>query len=385
MRRRKLPLAWLQLKREVVRLAVALSGIGFAVILIFMEYGFEDSLYDSNTRLHQQLSGEIVLTNPQTRGLVTLQHFPRERLHQARAVPGVDTAHPLYIDFAYWKNSETQQKYAIYILGFDPAKPVFDLPEVSQNLSQIQQMDTVLFDRASRHEFGPIPTLLEEGQSVVREVADRQVSVGGLFTIGTSFAADGTLITSDLNFMRLLPSRHLDEVDLGIVSLQPGVAPEAVQASLQAKLGDEVKVLTRQEFIDLEKAYWSDGTAIGFIFDLGVFMGLFVGTVVVYQILYSDVSDHLAEYATLKAVGFSDRYLLNVVLKEALILAVLGYVPGFAIATILYQLTRSATLLPIGMTVARAVWVLFLTIGMCLSSGGIAVRRLHNADPADIF
>ncbi len=383
--RRKLPLAWLQLKREVIRLAVALSGISFAVILIFMQYGFKDSLYDSNTLPHQRLKGEFVLANPQTRGLVTLQRFSRERLHQARAVPGVATVHPLYIDFAEWKTSETRQKYNIFVFGFDPAKPVFDLPEVTQNLPKIQQMDTVLFDRASRPVFGPIPTLIEQGQPVVREVEGRQIKVDGLFTIGPSFAADGLLITSDLNFMRLLPRRQLDEVALGVVFLQPDVDPEVVQSDLQAKFGDEVKVMTRQEFIDLEKAYWAETGPIGFIFDLGVFMGVFVGAVVVYQILYSDVSDHLAEYATLKAVGFSDRYLLNVVLKEALILAVLGYVPGFAIATGLYQLTRSATMLPIGMTMIRALWVLFLTISMCLSSGGIAVRRLHYADPADIF
>ena len=383
--RRKLPLAWLQLKRETIRLAVALSGISFAVILIFMQYGFKDSLYDSNTLPHQRLKGELVLANPQTRGLVTLQRFPRERLHQARAVPGVATVHPLYIDFAEWKNADTRQKYNIFVFGFDPAKPVFDLPEVTQNLPKIQQMDTVLFDRASRPVFGQIPTLIEQGQPVVREVEGRQIKVDGLFTIGPSFAADGQLITSDLNFMRLLPRRQLDEVDLGVVFLQPDVDPQVVQSSLHTKFGDEVKVKTRQEFIDLEKAYWAETGPIGFIFDLGVFIGVFVGAVVVYQILYSDVSDHLAEYATLKAVGFSDRYLLNVVLKEALILAVLGYVPGFAIATGLYQLTRSATMLPIGMTMIRALWVLFLTISMCLSSGGIAVRRLHHADPADIF
>ncbi|MDJ0706724.1 MAG: ABC transporter permease DevC [Leptolyngbyaceae cyanobacterium MO_188.B28] len=383
--RRKIPLAWLQLKREKIRLAVALSGISFAVVLVFMQYGFQDSLYDSNTTPHQHLKGEIVLMHPQTRGLPALQHFPRARLHQARAVTGVTSVHPLYIDFAEWKTSDTRQKYSIFVFGFDPAKPVFDLPEVTQNLSKIQQMDTVLFDRASLPEFGPIPTLIEQGQPVVREVEDRQIKVKGLFTIGTSFATDGTLITSDLNFMRLKPHRRLDEVDLGIVSLQPDVDPQVVKSSLQAKFGEEVKVMTRQEFIDLEIKYWSDGTAVGFIFGLGVFMGLFVGTVVVYQILYSDVSDHLAEYATLKAVGFSDRYLLNVVFKEALILAVLGYMPGFAIATILYKLTHAATQLQISMTIVRALWVLILTIGMCLSSGGIAVRRLHSADPADIF
>jgi putative ABC transport system permease protein len=383
--RHKLPLAWLQLTREKIRLSVALFGIGFAVILIFMQLGFQESLYESNTRPHQRLKGDLILMHPQTRGLVTLQLIQRERLQQARTVDGVTSVRPLYINFAEWKNSKTRQKYSIYVFGIDPSKPALDLPEVAQNRSKIQKMDTVLFDRASRPEFGPIATLFNQGQPIVREVADRQVRVGGLFTIGTSFAADGTLITSDLNFMRLFPRRSLDKVNLGVVSLRPDVDPKAVQSVLQTKFGKEVKVMTRQEFIDLEKKYWSDSTPIGFIFAVGVGMGLVVGAVIVYQILYSDVSDHLAEYATLKAVGFSDTYLLKVVFQEALILAILGYIPGFVIAAGLYELTRSATLLPIGMTIGRSLLVLILTMAMCLSSGGIAVRRLHSADPADIF
>jgi putative ABC transport system permease protein len=135
----------------------------------------------------------------------------------------------------------------------------------------------------------------------------------------------------------------------------------------------------------MERSYWEEGTAIGFIFGLGVAMGFIVGIVIVYQILYTDVSDHLAEYATLKAMGYTDTYLLGVVLQEALLLAVLGYIPAFALAVLLYDLTASATLLPIAMTFNRAMLVLGLTVSMCFISGAIAVRRLRAADPADIF
>jgi putative ABC transport system permease protein len=107
--------------------------------------------------------------------------------------------------------------------------------------------------------------------------------------------------------------------------------------------------------------------------------------VIVYQILYSDVSDHLPEYATLKAMGYSDRYLLGVLMQEALFLAVLGYVPGFFLALGLFQLAYVATLLPIGMKLNRAILVLILTIMMCLISGAISMRKLQSADPADIF
>ncbi|HEY9736672.1 MAG TPA: FtsX-like permease family protein, partial [Trichocoleus sp.] len=109
------------------------------------------------------------------------------------------------------------------------------------------------------------------------------------------------------------------------------------------------------------------------------------GVVIVYQILYSDVTDHLPEFATLKAMGYSDRYLLTVLLQESLILALIGFVPSLLLATGLYQLVYAATLLPIGMKLDRAITVLVLTVVMCAGSGAIAMRKLYSADPADIF
>ncbi|MFN6394244.1 MAG: FtsX-like permease family protein, partial [Aphanizomenon sp.] len=134
-----------------------------------------------------------------------------------------------------------------------------------------------------------------------------------------------------------------------------------------------------------EKDYWANGTGIGFIFGLGVIVGFIVGIVIVYQILYSDVSDHLPEYATLKAMGYTDNYLLLVLLQEALLLAVFGYLPAFLLSFGIYQLTFTATLLPIAMKLDRAINVFILTIIMCTFSGAIAMQKLRSADPADIF
>jgi len=158
-----------------------------------------------------------------------------------------------------------------------------------------------------------------------------------------------------------------------------------VMARLKKMMGSDLLVFSKDEFVEFERRYWAESTAIGFIFSLGTIMGFVVGIIIVYQILYTDVSDHLAEYATLKAMGYTDFYLLRVVFEEAITLAVLGYVPAFSLAVILYELTRNATLLPINMTPERAVFIFVLIVVMCFISGGIAVRRLRSADPADIF
>ncbi|MBD2312329.1 FtsX-like permease family protein [Desertifilum sp. FACHB-1129] len=383
--KRRTPLGWLQLSHDKSRMLVAIAGIAFADILIFMQLGFQNALYSSNTRLHQAVDAELVLISPQARNLINPSSFSRRRLYQAMNLPEVESADPLYLRIATWKNPQTRKDTSILVVGFNPQKPAFTLPEVNQYLDEIKLPDTLIFDRAARGEYKEAIAQIEQGQAVTTELERRNVKIDGLFTIGASFAADGTLMTSDQNFLRLFPRQQAGSVNLGLIQLKPDADPLQVQQSLQAYLPNDVKVLTHQEFIDFEKDYWAKNTAIGFVFNLGVAMGFIVGVIIVYQVLSTDVSDHMAEYATFKAMGYRSSYLLSIVIEEALILSLLGFIPGVGISFGLYALTRNATNLPLYMTLLRAGVVLMLTIMMCILSGGIATRKLQAADPADIF
>lgn len=381
----KIPLAWLQLSREKMRLLVALAGIGFADILMFMQMGFQDALFESTTTLHKSFAGDIFLISPQTESSIALTSFSRRRLYQSLGVTGVESIIPIYFQLATWKNPVTQKTRSLGILGFNPNDNAFNLPGVAENRDKIKLADVVLFDRLSRPEFGPIPQLLAEQETVTTEVASRQVRVGGLFSMGASFAADGWLITSDLNFLRIFSDRDPGLIEVGIITVEPDADVDTVVRNLRAKLPQDVRVLNKEEFIAAEKTYWQNTTAIGFIFNFGVVIGFIVGTVIVYQILYTDVSDHLPEYATLKAMGYKDKYFVILVFQEALMLAILGFIPGFLLSNLLYLAAASGTSLPIMMTLNRAITVFILTIVMCGCSGLIAVRKLAAADPADIF
>ncbi|MUG95803.1 FtsX-like permease family protein [Scytonema sp. UIC 10036] len=381
----KIPLAWLQLKREKTRLAVALAGIAFADILMFMQLGFRDSLYYSNVRLHMSLQGDIVLINNQSNAVLSLKTFSQRRLYKALDFPAVESVHPIYLDYAPWKNPVTGRFRNLLIVGINPEFNVLNLPGIQENLDKLKLSDVVLYDRSSRQEYGPIVAEFEQNKTVTAEVRNRKIRVGGLFTLGASFGADGNLVTSDLNFLRIFPHRRSGLIDIGLIKLKPGADAIAVAQNLKNYLPKDIQVFTKQEFVDFERNYWASSTAIGFIFSLGTVMGFIVGTVIVYQILYTEVTDHLSEYATLKAIGYTQNYLLSVILQEALILAILGYMPGIAIALFLYDRARAATLLPVFMSGERAIIVMILTIVMCFISGAIAVRKLRSADPADIF
>jgi putative ABC transport system permease protein len=381
----KIPLAWLQVTREKTRLVVAIAGIAFADLLIFIQMGFEGALYDSAIKPHRSLQANLVLINQQLQTLIAVKSFPRERLYQTLSYEGVASVSPLYIDSGLWRNPKTRVTRAILVWGVDPTKPAFKLPEINQNLDQLKLLNQVLFDQAGRPEYGTIADMFNQTGTVETELNNKLISVKGLFTNGSSFAADGNVITSDSTFLQLFPDRKPEQIEVGLITLKPGTNVKQVQSQLAAGLPNDVKVLTTEEFAQIEKNYWAGGTGIGFIFGLGVGVGFIVGIVIVYQILYADVSDHLPEYATLKAMGYTNLYLLGVLTQEALLLAVLGFLPGFALSFGLYQVTYAATLLPISMTVDRAISVLVLTIIMCSVSGAIAMRKLRSADPADVF
>jgi putative ABC transport system permease protein len=382
---RRTPLAWLQVTRERTRLLVAIAGITFADMLIFIQMGFEGALFDAAAQPHKNLQADLVITNPQMQTLFSVKPFARERLYQALAHQGVQSVSTIYISTGQWKNPQTRLDRAILVWGVEPDKPSFRFPDVKRNLDRIKPLNQILFDKAGRPEYGVSEATFQKTKTFDTELNGKVIQVKELFANGASFAADGNVITSDSTFLRLFPDRKPEQIEVGLIHLKPGYDVKRVKKQLQDFLPKDVLVNTPDGFAQIEKDYWANGTGIGFIFGLGVGVGFIVGIVIVYQILYSDVSEHLPEYATLKAMGYSDGYLLGVLLQEALLLAVLGYLPSVILSLGLYQLAFSATLLPIAMTVNRAITVFVLTVAMCGVSGALSLRKLRTADPADIF
>ncbi|MBE9028234.1 FtsX-like permease family protein [filamentous cyanobacterium LEGE 11480] len=383
--RRRTPLGWLQLSHEKGRLAVALSGVAFADILMLMQLGFQGALFQSAVRIHETLNADIVLASPQMRNMMNLNDFSRRRLYQSLDVVGVESADPLYATMASWKHPTTRKNATMLMFGVNPDRPFVHRPDINRQLDRLKIPDTLLFDQKARGDYQVALEGYAQGKPMTTEIKGRKQEIRGLFEVGSSFGADGSLVTSTETFLRLYPNRGASNVSLGLIRLKPGADLQQTTQVLRQHLPDDVRVYTLDEFIAFEKNYWATNTPIGFIFRLGVGMGFVVGVILVYQVLSTDVNAHLQEYATFRAMGYSQLYLLGIVLEEAIILAVIGFIPGVAISTVLYQLTRNATSLPVAMSLARAGGVLLATIVMCLISGAIATRRLGSADPADIF
>ncbi|MEJ2534124.1 MAG: ABC transporter permease DevC [Gammaproteobacteria bacterium] len=340
-------------------------------------------------RFQERFVYDIALFSTDSVFIVRPQPFSIRRLYQALGDPQVAEVSPVYIFPAVFRNPWTDQRRSINAVGFEPEQALLDTPGVEENRLALRRQDAVLLDAASRPEFGPpdgdLAAAVTEAAPLATEVNDREVEIIGLFRMGTSFGIDGTILTSVDNWLRLFPDRSRDDIQLGLLRLADGADSTVVRDRLRERLPKDVLVMTKADFVAREKAYWNSATPIGYVFAFGAIMGLVVGAIIVYQILFADVSEHLPEYGTLRALGYSSGFVSGIVLQQAVILAGLGFLPGLGAAAWLYGKAAAATNLPLYVTGERALTVFTLTIGMCALSGVLAVRKVRRLDPAEVF
>ena len=378
------PLAWAQLSHQKVRTGIAMGGIAFANVLIFMQLGFVNLFAGGAILLPKHLQGDLFVTNSDAKLINPFSTFDRTRLYQAAAFDGIVFAEPLYLKYGTWAYNKETISYSTQVFAYNPQVQMFDLPEVNQQQSKLREPFTVLFDRLSRSELGPIPAEMAKNPTTSAMINNRRIVVNGLFSLGCSFfMSEGNIIVSDRTFADMFGASSLEQVTLGVLRVKPGTDLVALKLGIE-KAVPGIKALTHQELQARELAF-QDTNPSSTIFNFGAIMGFIVGVAIVYQVLYSDVSDHLPEYATLKAIGYSNRSLLIVIFQEALFLAVLGYIPGFIATLGMYQLLTTLTKLELIMTINLALTVFILTLAMCLISGAIASNKLRAADPADVF
>jgi putative ABC transport system permease protein len=380
-----IPLAWRQLSAEKKRLAAAASGVTFGLMLMLFQLGLYNGILAMVVLPHMNLRGELVMASPNYEYFGSSLEFSRRRLYQARSLPEVESVAPLYLGFLRWWNPETGRIKMMFAIGINPDENPFLGTDVSSQLSAIRDPESMLFDSTSSQDYGPIPALLARDGFVETHAESMRVKVKGLFALGHTLAASANVLMSDEAYFRLRPDKPRNMANVGMINLKAGADPAAVAEKLRAMLPDDVRILTREEFMRDEQVYWARRTPIGFVSAAGMLVGMLVGAIVVYQILYTDVNDHLKEYATLKAIGFRDGFFARLVLQEAFILVILGFIPALAFTLVLNGQARKVAQIPTSLSLVDVGTVLVAATGMCLIAGLLATRKLRSADPADVF
>jgi putative ABC transport system permease protein len=367
-------------------LIAAIGGVTFANVLIFMQLGFMNALFETSVFTHRSLRTDIVLVSSDFRSLREANPLPRSRMYQALSHPEVRDATPVYIGTSMWTDTESGDTTNFRVMGFDPDHTIFTDPKLNNSLRLLKETDSAIVDRRTRDFRKPIETQINEVGRYSIEMANRAIALVDTFSQGASFDVDGSLIVSDQTFLRLFPRRHSGAPTLVLVTLHDATQAERVSRELNHSFPEtDTHAFTKDQWVQAEQSYQARQTPIGFVFGFGVVIGMVVGLVIVYQVLSTDVQDHMAEYATFKALGYPPKFFMGIVLEESISLATLGFLPGMCISLVLYQLASSKTGLPISMPLGRLLFVFVLTSVMCILSGAIATKRLNSADPAELF
>jgi putative ABC transport system permease protein len=380
-----IPLAWKQLAADPKRLVTAVIGVAFGITLMLFQLGLYNAINAMVVLPHAQLRGDLYLTSLDWESFGSNRGFTRRRLSQARALPEVESVTPLYIGFVYWTNPETGLSKVALTLAFDPSENPFKPGAVRDQSHKLQDPEAVLFDALSSSEYGRVPELLQANPTLPVEIDKKHAMVKGLFTMGPTLAASANLVMSDEAWFRYRTDVPRNMANVGVINLRPGTNAASTAAELRLLLPKDVRVVTREAFIREEQAYWDKRTPVGFVVGAGMLVGMLVGAIVVYQILYSDVNDHLKEYATLKAIGMGDLFFTVLVLEEALLLVVMGAPPALALTALLNSSARSSVNLPAYVEPVQVLTVLLAVAVACLLAGQLATRKLRAADPASVF
>ena len=385
------PLAWKNLTSSWTKLLLSTGGVGFAVLLMFSQIGFRNGLFDSTVQLAQLMKTDLVVVSRAKYNLPSEQRFDRILLQRAASIDGIASVQPIYLERAGTELRVLgRTSRSIRVIGVPLTGRIFADEKMDKRRSEIAKPQTALLDRRTKRMYGLERSDRERLLQQEVELSGRKLHFLDYVEIGTDFVHDGSLVMSDQSFATYFPWRNsggdpLATVDFGLIQLRPDADVRRVKEQLTALAPQEWEVLSKQQIVDREIRFWGTATPIGIIFTVGTIMGLVVGTIICYQIIFTDITDHMAEFATLKAMGYSRFYFQQLVVGQALYLTVLGFLPAILLSLGFYRVLTETTGLIMLLTPQRVIMVFFLTLLMCLSGGLLAVRKLNASDPANLF
>jgi putative ABC transport system permease protein len=405
------PLALRNVLRGGARTLAAVAGVGFVVTMVLLQLGFLEAVRGTATSLFDQLDFDAALVSPRYEQLYDAGTFPAQRLRKAEELDTVVDARPLYAVFAMWRcppstldpstsrprpPGDTSKvapsapgrprpvlRRELLAIGIDPDRNPFRDPirgRIEAARTRLLLDGRVLLNERSHPDFGWWAWPAFDGWELGREA----VEVVGGFPLQRGFGADGAVLLGDRNYLRLCAPPTARGVSLGLLRVRPGTAGETVRR-LSTLLPPDTVALTRDALIHREQDFWVNQTSTGKIFAAGVLVAMAVAAVVVYQVLSNDVRSHLPEYATLKAMGYTNRYLSGVVVVQALFYALGGFAPAVALAFLAYRATEALASIPMRMTASNLGLALGLALLVSLGSALLTVGKLRSADPAELY
>ncbi len=386
----KLPLGVQQLRRQRTSALLALAGVTASIVVIFAQLGIENAIYESAVRVHRGVKGDLVVAPAGFQSLQLFSYVPNDVADLVATHAGVRASKPLHFGNMSIVNPETGAGRLILYYGLDIEQPALDVPGLKENLHRLRVPRTLLFDRLSRPVYGDLPERVRRrGEFMVLGPRDhyglfRQMFVVGTYDIGPNILNDGSLIMSDATAYELSLT-NLERPAFLAIDVAADKDPAAVAGELRRLFGGRAEVFSKAEFVARERAYWAYTTPIGYVTNLGFFLGVAIGMVFIYYAKYQIIRSYLPEYAILKCFGYDRWFFLSVVIQIGVCLILPSLAAATVIAFGIYAAAESATHLGLSLGFRELTLALVAAIVMTLASSVFALRRMNRVDPVMLF
>ncbi|MCF8063545.1 MAG: FtsX-like permease family protein [Deltaproteobacteria bacterium] len=373
-----IPIARKNVFQNKKRAAAAVSGIAFSVLLVFMQLGFLQGARTAAGALFDRFNYDLGIVSERYKFMGAPDRFDKMRLTQAQVLPEIESWVNLNISNGWWKDPDTELTSELMVFGITLDQGFIRDPEIRSGVEKIQKNNTVLVDVYSHPGYGDLTV----GREV--EVNEKTVTITGQFKLGVSLFSDGCVIMSNDNFFRLT---RIDprKLNYGFLRVREGADPEAVKEKLKRILPDDVLVFTREEMINQEQDYFISVKPVGVIFQTGVVVAFIVGVVILFQVLNTDISNRLNEFATLKAMGFNSGFIYGIGVKQALMYALMSYFPALGLAYVVFHVVHALSKMPMDLTPGMALFVFSMSLIMCIISCILGLQKVRRTDPAELY
>jgi len=371
-------IAYRNLFHDRMSLVVTLVGIIFSVVLVAIQCGLFLGSESKIATVLDRVKADLWVVSIGTKSFDDPSLMTGREKYAVLSTPGVQSVEEMVVSFAVWRKREGGKK-AFILTGLDWANGgTRPWNIVEGSVEALSSPSSVAADRSYFNDLG-VNALGDYG-----EVNNQRVQVTAITERIRSFTTLPYIFVP-ISRARTLIGAAPDQSTYQLVTLAPDADLETVRAALAERLPD-TEVLTHEEFRKKSLNYWMFNTGAGAALIMGAALGIIVGVVIVAQTLYASTKDHLNEFATLRALGASASYIHAVILIQALLSAVMGYIAGISLALmVIYALAVKKTSLTVVMTPKLAVYLFALTLGMCVIAAISAIAKVTRIDPAGVF
>ena len=354
----------------------ALSGVLISVFLIGQQSGIFIFLTNAMSSLVRNNSSYIWITDAKTTNVNALSSLDIRIGKEIESVPGVKHVYPIVIAGGSAK-FENGVSSGITLIGSEAPYFIGGPWNLTSGKKEV-----MLEDGAIITDFFDKKALGEAKLGDYFEINGNKVFIAGNTKGVRGFGGPAYSFTT-IERARYLTKFSPYKASAFLVEWDDNVSQDFAIRNIERHVRG-IKAWESNNFANQTILTVLKSSGIALSFGTLIIFALITGFVIIGLTLYSSAIDRIKDYGTLKAIGATNGYIRKLIMTQATIIAVVGYVIGYGLITAFKNgIAKAGTIFeyPLWLKLSFLGITLFIALGGSL----FAVRRITKLEPAQVF